>query len=181
MNARLIPFAVFALLVVLFGVGIVWNEHHDARYVPSPLIGKAAPAFDLPRLETPSQHLRKADLLGKPYLINVFASWCFACGDEHPVLMAYAHRFGVPLIGYDYKDAPGDATAWLSQHGNPYAMVITDKQGQTAIDFGVYGAPETFLVDRQGVIRYKHIGPLTPEVIARELQPAIAKLNEVSR
>ena len=93
--------AAFALLVVLFGVGIVWNEHHDAGYVPSPLIGKAAPAFDLPKLDDPAQRVRKADLLGRPYLINVFASWCFACGDEHPVLMEYSSKFGVPLIGYD--------------------------------------------------------------------------------
>jgi len=177
MNARLIPFAVFALLVVLFGVGIVWNEHHDARYVPSPLIGKAAPAFDLPRLEQPSQHVRKADLLGKPYLINVFASWCFACGEEHPVLMEYSRKFGVPLIGYDYKDQAADAKAWLDEHGNPYHEVLADISGATAIDFGVYGAPETFLVDGQGVIRYKHIGPLTPEVIAQELDPAIKALG----
>lgn len=181
MSARLIPFAVFALLVVLFGVGIVWNEHHDARYVPSPLIGRAAPAFDLPRLDQPDTRVRKNDLLGKPYLINVFASWCFACGDEHPVLMAYATKFGVPLIGYDYKDAASDAKAWLSEHGDPYEMVIADTGGVTAIDFGVYGAPETFLIDAKGVIRYKHIGPLTPDVIAQELQPAIAGLNGTSR
>ena len=169
----LIPFVVFALLVVLFGVGIVWNEHHDAGYVPSPLIGKAAPAFDLPKLDDPAQRVRKSDLLGRPYLINVFASWCFACGDEHPVLMEYSKKFGVPLIGYDYKDHPADAKAWLSRHGDPYAQVIADESGATAIDFGVYGAPETFLVDGRGVIRYKHIGPLTPDVIAQELRPAI--------
>jgi cytochrome c biogenesis protein CcmG, thiol:disulfide interchange protein DsbE len=173
MKGRLIPFVVFALLVVLFAVGIVWNEHHDASYVPSPLIGKSAPAFDLPRLDDPSRRVRKADLLGKPYLINVFASWCFACGDEHPVLMEYSNRFGVPLIGYDYKDPAADAEAWLAQHGNPYHQVLADRSGATAIDFGVYGAPETFLVDATGVIRYKHIGPLTPEVIAREVEPAI--------
>lgn len=173
MNTRLIPFAIFALLVALFGFGIVWNQHHDSRYVPSPLIGKAAPTFDLPRLEDPSQHLRKSDLLGKPYLINVFASWCFACGEEHPVLMKYASQLGVPLIGYDYKDQAADAKAWLDEHGNPYTHVLADVSGATAIDFGVYGAPETFLVDGRGVIRYKHIGPLTPEVIAQELDPAI--------
>lgn len=181
MNARLIPFAVFALLVVLFGIGIVWNEHHDARYVPSPLIGKAAPAFDLPVLDRPSQHVRKADLLGKPYLINVFASWCFACGEEHPVLMTYANKFGVPLIGYDYKDQAADAKAWLDEHGNPYRQVLADASGATAIDFGVYGAPETFLVDAQGIIRYKHIGPLTPDVIAQELDPAIKAVQGEAR
>jgi cytochrome c biogenesis protein CcmG/thiol:disulfide interchange protein DsbE len=181
MNARLIPFVVFALLVVLFGVGIVWNEHHDPNYVPSPLIGKAAPAFDLPKLDDPSQRVHKADLLGKPYLINVFASWCFACGDEHPILMEYSNKFGVPLIGYDYKDKPADAKAWLAQHGDPYREVIADESGATAIDFGVYGAPETFLVDATGVIRYKHIGPLTPEVIAQELEPAIRSAQGAAR
>lgn len=175
---RFVPLIVFAVLVMLFIVGIVWNEHHDARYVPSPLIGKSAPAFDLPTLDDPARHVRKTDLFGKPYLINVFASWCFACGDEHPVLMAYAKQFGVPLIGYDYKDAASDAKTWLAEHGNPYAMVLADTSGATAIDFGVYGAPETFLVDARGVVRYKHIGPLTPDVIARELQPAIAKTRE---
>ena len=174
---RLLPLLVFLALVALFAVGIVWNTHHDARYVPSPLIGKAAPAFDLPTLADPARRVRKADLLGKPYLVNVFASWCYACGDEHPVLMEYAAKLGVPLIGYDYKDARADATAWLAQHGNPYAQVIADESGATAIDFGVYGAPETFLIDAQGVIRYKHIGPLTPDVIAQELDPAIAKLR----
>lgn len=181
MNARLIPFVVFALLVALFGVGIVWNQHHDARYVPSPLIGKAAPAFDLPRLQDPGQRVRKADLLGKPYLINVFASWCFACGEEHPVLMEYSKKFGVPLIGYDYKDQAADAKAWLDEHGNPYHEVLTDISGATAIDFGVYGAPETFLVDAKGIIRYKHIGPLTPEVIAQELDPAIKAAQGMAR
>ena len=140
MSARLIPFAVFALLVVLFGVGIVWNEHHDASYVPSPLIGKPAPAFDLPTLADASQRVRKHDLLGKPYLINVFASWCFACGDEHPVLMEYADRIGVPLIGYDYKDKPADAKAWLAQHGNPYAQVIADESGASVVA-GSMGSP----------------------------------------
>lgn len=181
MNARLIPFVVFALLVALFGVGIVWNQHHDARYVPSPLIGKAAPAFDLPRLQDPAQRVRKADLLGKPYLINVFASWCFACGEEHPVLMEYSKKFGVPLIGYDYKDQAADAKAWLDEHGNPYHEVLADISGATAIDFGVYGAPETFLVDAKGIIRYKHIGPLTPEVIAQELDPAIKAAQGMAR
>ncbi|MGH8211850.1 MAG: DsbE family thiol:disulfide interchange protein [Rhodanobacteraceae bacterium] len=178
---RLIPLGVFVLLVALFGIGIVWNEHHDASYVPSPLIGRAAPAFDLPLLEQPGKRVRKADLLGKPYLINVFASWCFACGEEHPVLMTHAGKFGVQLIGYDYTDRAADAKAWLAQHGNPYKMILADVSGATAIDFGVYGAPETFLVDATGVIRYKHIGPLTPEVIAQELEPAIRSAQGSAR
>lgn len=176
--SRLVPFIGFVLLVALFGFGIWWNARHDPSEVPSPLIGKPAPAFVLPKLDDPAQTLSKASLLGKPYLLNVFASWCYACGEEHPVLMAQAQQFGVPLIGYDYKDAPDDAKAWLQRHGNPYSEVIADREGRTAIDFGVYGAPETFLVDGKGVIRYKRIGPLTPEVIANELQPAIAALRK---
>jgi cytochrome c biogenesis protein CcmG/thiol:disulfide interchange protein DsbE len=106
----------------------------------------------------------------------VFASWCIACGEEHPVLMSQGKSIGVPVIGYNYKDAAEDAKDWLSKHGNPYDMVIVDREGRTAIDFGVYGAPESFLVDGKGVIRYKRIGPLTPEVIEKELKPAIAAL-----
>jgi len=176
--SRLIPFFGFLLLVALFGFGIWWNTKHDMNEVPSPLINKPAPAYVLPKLDDPTQTVSKASMLGKPYLLNVFASWCFACGEEHPVLMAEAPQLGVPLVGYDYKDAPDDAKGWLQQHGNPYSVVITDREGRTAIDFGVYGAPETFLIDGKGVIRYKRIGPLTPEVIAKELQPAIAALRK---
>lgn len=174
---RLLPLIGFALLMALFGFGIWWNTSHVSNYVPSPLINKPAPAFDLPRLDQPSVKVTRADLLGKPYLLNVFASWCFACGEEHPVLMRGARNLGVPLIGYNYRDQPADAKAWLARHGDPYHMVIADVSGQTAIDFGIYGAPETFLVDGKGVIRYKHIGPLSDKVIERELEPAIRKIT----
>jgi cytochrome c biogenesis protein CcmG/thiol:disulfide interchange protein DsbE len=174
--SRVLPLVGFVLLVGLFGFGIWWNTQHDQREVPSPLIGKPAPAFDLPLLDDPGKRVTKADMLGKPYLINVFASWCFACGEEHPVLMADAQTLGVTLVGYNYKDQAADAKAWLTRHGNPYHLVIADIDGQTAIDFGVYGAPETFLVDARGVIRYKRIGPLTPQVIEEQLKPAIAAL-----
>jgi cytochrome c biogenesis protein CcmG/thiol:disulfide interchange protein DsbE len=174
---RFLPLAGFALLVLLFAFGIWWNTSHVSNYVPSPLIGKPAPAFDLPRLDQPAQKISKARMLGKPYLINVFASWCFACGEEHPVLMADAQQIGVPLVGYDYKDDPANAQAWLHEHGDPYSLVIADESGATAMDFGIYGAPESFLVDAAGVIRYKHIGPLTPEIIAGELKAAIDALG----
>ena len=174
---RLLPLFGFLLLVALFGFGIWWNTGHDPREVPSPLIGKSAPAFVLPRLDEPAQTVSKASMLGKPYLVNVFASWCIACGEEHPVLMAEGRSLGVPLVGYDYKDPPDDAKAWLAQHGNPYDLVIADREGRTAIDFGVYGAPESFLIDAKGTIRYKHIGPFTPDVIERELKPQIARLK----
>jgi cytochrome c biogenesis protein CcmG/thiol:disulfide interchange protein DsbE len=174
---RFVPLAVFAVLVAFFVVGLVWNQSHDARFVPSPLIDKPAPDFRLPLLDKPTGFLTKVDMLGRPYLLNVFASWCFACGDEHPVLMAYRDKFGIPLIGYDYKDAPRDARAWLARHGNPYHEVITDQSGDTSLNFGIYGAPETYLIDAKGIIRYKHIGPLTPEVIAKKLQPKIDALE----
>jgi len=175
---RFVPVIVFAALVAFFVIGLVWNQTHDARFVHSPLIDKPAPEFRLPRLEQPTQFVTKTDMLGKPYLLNVFASWCFACGDEHPVLMAYRDKFGIPLVGYDYKDAPQDARAWLDRHGNPYHEVVTDQSGETAINFGVYGAPETYLIDAKGIIRYKHIGPLTPDVIAKELEPKIRALDQ---
>jgi len=175
---RLLPLIGFTLLVALFGFGIWWNTRHDQSYVPSPLIGKPAPAYSLPFLDDPSSQLTRKEMLGQTYLINVFASWCFACGEEHPVLMQDAQQLGVPLIGYDYKDDPADAKAWLARHGNPYSMVVTDRSGVTAINFGVYGAPETFLVDARGIIRYKHIGPLTPKVIAEVLEPKIKQLKK---
>jgi cytochrome c biogenesis protein CcmG/thiol:disulfide interchange protein DsbE len=130
----------------------------------------------LPKLDDPAQTVSRDALLGKPYLINVFASWCVACGEEHPVLMTQGKSIGVPVIGYNYKDDADDAKNWLAKHGDPYDMVIVDREGRTAIDFGVYGAPESFLVDGKGIIRYKRIGPLTPEAIDKELKPAIAAL-----
>ncbi len=178
--SRLLPLIVFLLLLALLGFGIWWNTWHLPRQVPSPLINKPAPAYNLPRLNAPDKMVSKADMLGKPYLVNIFASWCFACGQEHPVLMAYASKLGVPLVGYDYKDKPADAKAWLERHGNPYHLVITDQSGATAIDFGVYGAPETYLIDARGVIRYKHIGPLTPKVVREVLEPKITALKQES-
>lgn len=174
---RALPLIGFLLLVALFGFGIWWNTQHDPREVPSPLIGKPVPAYSLPFLDNPSQHLTRQEMLGQVYLINVFASWCIACGEEHPVLMQDAQQLGVPLVGYNYKDDPADAKAWLARHGNPYSMVVTDRSGVEAINFGVYGAPETFLVDAKGIIRYKRIGPLTPKVIAHVLEPKIRELK----
>jgi cytochrome c biogenesis protein CcmG/thiol:disulfide interchange protein DsbE len=171
---RMLPFIGFMLLVGLFGFGIWWNTQHDPSAIPSPLLDKPAPAFNLPKLYEPTQMVSKADLLGKPYLLNVFASWCIECGVEHPVLTAEGPTLGVQLVGYNYKDAPDDAKGWLAKHGNPYDLLIADEPGRTAIDFGVYGAPESFLIDAKGVIRYKHIGPITPDVMAKELKPAIA-------
>lgn len=172
-----LPLAIFLALVGLFGFGLWWNSAHNPTLVPSPLIGKPAPAWNLPLLYQPAKTLDKADMLGKPYIVNVFASWCFACADEHPVLMAYSHDLGVPLIGYDYKDKAADALAWLQQHGDPYTQVVADESGRTAINFGVYGAPETYLINARGIILWKHIGPLTPGVIRDELAPRLRKLG----
>lgn len=177
MNTRLLPFIGFLFLIALLGFGIWWSSSHDMRAVPSPLIGKSAPEFSLPLLDTPAQAFGSKDLAGQPYLLNVFASWCFACRDEHPILMQQGKRLGIKLVGFDYKDEPDDARRWLARYGNPYDVVIADYPGNVAIDFGVTGAPETFLVDGQGIIRYKHISPITPEVIERELLPRIAAMQ----
>jgi len=178
MNPRLLPFAGFLLLLALLGFGIWWSSTHDLREVPSPLIGKPAPAFSLPRLDEPATSVGSRDLAGEPYLLNVFASWCFACRDEHPILMREGRRLGVKLVGFNYKDEADDARRWLAQFGNPYDIVIADRPGDVAIDFGVTGAPETFLVDANGIVRYKYISPITPEVIATELLPRIAALRK---
>ena len=174
--SRLLPLLGFLALLALFGAGVWWNAYHDPTAIPTPLLNKPAPAFDLPKLYEPAQTVSKADLLGQPYLLNVFASWCIECGLEHPVLEAAAPTLGVKLVGYNYKDAPADAKAWLTAHGNPYALLIADESGNTAINFGVYGAPESFLIDAKGVIRYKHIGPITPDVMATKVKPAIAAM-----
>ena len=181
MNARLLPLAGFVLVVALLGFGIWWSGHHDLREVPSPLIGKPAPAFALPLLADPGKSLGSKDLAGQPYLLNVFASWCFACRDEHPILMREGKRLGIKLVGFNYKDEPADAKRWLAQFGDPYDVVIADFPGNVAIDFGVTGAPESFLVDAQGVIRYKYISPITPEIIATELLPRIAAMKKGAR
>ena len=181
MNVRLLPFAGFVLVLALLGFGIWWSQHHDLREVPSPLIGKPAPQFSLPLLSDPAKKIGSADLAGQPYLLNVFASWCFACRDEHPILMREGKRLGVKLVGFNYKDEPADAKRWLAQFGDPYDVIIADLPGDVAIDFGVTGAPETFLVDAQGVIRFKYISPITPEVIATELLPRIAALKAGAR
>ena len=175
--SRLLPLAAFVLILALLGFGIWWNQYNDPRAVPSPLIDKPAPAFTLPLLHDPSKSMGSADLAGEPYLLNVFASWCVACRDEHPILMQEGKRLGVKLVGFNYKDEPADAKRWLAQYGDPYDVVIADYPGDIAIDFGVTGAPETFLVDAQGIIRYKYISPITPQVIATELLPRIAAMK----
>lgn len=181
MNARLLPLAGFALILALLGFGIWWSQYHDPREVPSPLIGKPAPTFSLPTLEDPERRVTSQDLAGEPYLLNVFASWCFACREEHSILMSAGRQLGIKLVGFNYKDEPDDAKRWIAQFGNPYDVIVADRPGDVAIDFGVTGAPETFLVDAHGIVRYKYISPITPEVIAKQLLPRIAEMKKGTR
>lgn len=181
MNTRLLPFIGFIVVAALLGFGIWFADSHDMRAIPSPLIDKPAPAFALPLLEDPSRTFGSKDVAGEPYLLNVFASWCFACRDEHPILMREGKRLGIKLVGLDWKDEPADAKRWIAQYGNPYDVIVADLPGSVAIDFGVTGAPETFLVDAEGVVRFKYISPLTPAVIANELMPRIDALRKGSK
>jgi len=174
---RLLPLAVFLGLVGLLGFGIYWNEHHEMTEVPSPLIGKPAPQFTLPLLYESDKVVSGKSLLGQAYLLNVFGSWCPTCQYEHPILTGQVKPLGIKLIGLDWKDEPEDAKRWIEQFGNPYDVLITDRDGRAGIDFGVYMAPETFLIDAQGIVRYKRIGMFTPENIRDELLPKIAELT----
>ena len=163
--------AAFAALVVLLGVGLTLNP----REVPSPLIGKPAPAFELPLLHAPEKTFSQKEMLGKVWVMNVWASWCPPCLVEHPVVTELAKS--VPVVGLNYKDAREDALPWLKRNGDPFQFSIYDAKGRIAIDYGVYGVPETYVIDRRGTIRYKHIGPLTPEISRDKLQPLLQALS----
>lgn len=169
----LAPLGIFVVLLGFLAVGL----NLDPREVPSPLIGKPAPAFALPRLDDPAQAVRREDLLGKVWMLNVWASWCVACREEHPVLVEYSRQRAVPIYGLNYKDTRPAAMAWLARLGNPYDASLSDTDGRVGIDFGVYGVPETFIIDKQGVIRMKHIGPVTPKVLRDEIEPLLKRLN----
>jgi cytochrome c biogenesis protein CcmG/thiol:disulfide interchange protein DsbE len=165
--------AVFGVLLAFLGAGLKL----DPREVPSPLIGKPAPGFALARLDDAAQTIKREDMLGKVWMLNVWASWCVACREEHPLLVEFSHKKLLPVYGLNYKDQRADGMAWLSQFGNPYDASLFDSDGRVGIDFGVYGVPETFIIDREGVVRMKHIGPLTPQVIQSEIEPMVRKLN----
>ena len=165
----IVPFGLFALLGVFLYVGL----HRDPSYVPSPLIGKQAPEFSLPSLQDPAYPVSSKDLAGRPWVLNVWGTWCAGCRQEHPVLLQIARQTSVPIIGLDWKDDATEAQRWLAELGNPYAAVAFDSEGRTAIDWGVYGAPETFLIGADGKVLYKHIAPMTLEVWAREFEPRI--------
>jgi cytochrome c biogenesis protein CcmG, thiol:disulfide interchange protein DsbE len=168
-----VPLGVFSLLVVLLGVGLSLNP----REVPSPLIGKPAPAFELPLLHEPQKVFSPAELKGRVWMLNVWASWCAACRVEHPVLEDLARSGVVPIYGLNYKDRRDDAIAWLRQFGDFYRLSISDVDGRVGIDYGVYGVPETYVIDQHGVIRYKQIGPVTAEIVQKKILPLIKELN----
>jgi cytochrome c biogenesis protein CcmG/thiol:disulfide interchange protein DsbE len=173
MARYLIPLGIFGALVALLFVGLGLNP----REVPSPLIDKPAPAFTLPQLQDTSKKLSRQDLLGKVYLLNVWASWCVSCRDEQPILTGFARSKQVELYGLNYKDQREDALRWLQMFGNPYVISVADIDGRVGIDWGVYGVPETFVVDRGGVIRYKHIGPVTQNDLENKIMPVVRKLQ----
>lgn len=194
MNRFLWPLIGFVVLVVLLAVGLNLNP----RDVPSPLVGKPAPAFSLPRLHAPDERFSPKDMLGKVWLLNVWASWCVSCRQEHPLLVEMAKRQGAPLVGLNYKEVRGDgaidmdkvapdaetgmvverAGAWLSEHGDPYTLSVLDVDGRVGIDYGVYGVPETYVIDKAGIIRMKHTGPITADALSRTILPLLAELSK---
>ncbi|WP_420417917.1 DsbE family thiol:disulfide interchange protein [Pacificispira sp.] len=171
---------VFAAPVVLFGIlaiALGWSLTQNARDIPSALIGRPVPEFTLPPVEGRTLGLSSGDLHGEVSLVNVFASWCTACRYEHPLLMDLARRGVVPLHGLNYKDRPADAAAWLDELGDPYTRSGADRDGRVAIDWGVYGVPETFVVDANGRIAFKQIGPVTREVLENTILPLVERLR----
>ena len=175
MNAKtLIPLALFAVLVGFLAVGLRLDPHE----VPSPLLNKPAPAFKIAQLEQADAQFSPEQLKGKVWVLNVWASWCVACRQEHPVLMAFARAKVAPLIGLDYKDQRKDAMGVLKRAGNPYDVTAFDGDGRVGIDYGVYGVPESYVIDKSGVIRYKHIGPITEDALQQTIVPLFNELNK---
>jgi len=173
MNRYLLPLGIFVVIAVFLGIGLGLNP----REVPSPLIDKPAPSFSLPQLHKPEQAFSLADMKGKVWLLNVWASWCVACREEHPVLVEFSRTGTVPIVGLNYKDERSDGLRWLGQFGDPYRLSVYDHDGRVGIDYGVYGVPETFLIDKNGVIRYKRIGVVTPEILRDKILPLVKELN----
>jgi cytochrome c biogenesis protein CcmG/thiol:disulfide interchange protein DsbE len=174
MNKRVLwVSAIFVALVALLAVGL----RHDPREVPSPLIGKPAPAFALPLLHEPNKTFSSREPLGKVWVFNVWASWCVACREEHALLTEFAKSGAAPLYGLNYKDQREDGIKWLERYGNPYRASFYDLEGRVGIDYGVYGVPETYVIDKKGVIRYKRIGPVTPEILQKTMLPLIRELE----
>jgi cytochrome c biogenesis protein CcmG, thiol:disulfide interchange protein DsbE len=173
MKRFLLPLAVFVVLVGFLGLGLKLNP----REVPSPLIGRPTPDFSLPQLHDSQKVFSPKDITGKVWLLNVWASWCGGCKEEHPALMQLARSAEVPIYGLDYKDRREEALAWLRRMGNPYPITAVDESGRVGIDYGVYGVPETYVIDKSGVIRYKQIGPLDEETIRGKILPLVRELQ----
>jgi cytochrome c biogenesis protein CcmG/thiol:disulfide interchange protein DsbE len=169
----LIPLAVFVALAAFFSVGLT----RDPREVPSPFIGKPAPAFRLEQLHQAKAVFTPEDMKGKVWMLNVWASWCVSCRVEHPLLVEMARQGTVPIVGLQYKDKREDGVQWLARFGNPYVLSAHDLDGAVGIDYGVYGVPETFVIDKAGVIRHKQIGPITPEALEKTILPLLRKLS----
>lgn len=170
----LIPLLLFVVLVVFLAIGL----NRDPHEVPSPLINKAAPAFEVPQLRDSNKTFSPASMKGQVWILNVWASWCVACREEHPVLVELAKSQVVPVIGLDYKDKREDALAMLAKQGNPYLLSAFDANGRVGIDYGVYGVPETYVVDKAGIIRFKHIGPLSLEILNQKIFPLVSELKK---
>jgi cytochrome c biogenesis protein CcmG/thiol:disulfide interchange protein DsbE len=168
-----LPLLVFAVLVIFLGIGL----YLDPREVPSPLIDKPAPAFSAPQLHHPEQAFAPQQFKGKVWILNVWASWCVSCRAEHAVLNEFAKKGLVTLVGLNYKDEPADARQWLGMLGNPYQLSVMDKDGKIGLDWGVYGVPESFVIDKKGIVRHKHIGPVDEKSLQDELIPLIQTLN----
>ena len=169
-----IPLVLFLGLVAFLAIGL----GHDPHEVPSPLINKPAPAFKLSQLKDSSKTFSGEEMRGKVWLLNVWASWCISCREEHPLLLQYARSRELPIYGLNYKDKRDDAQSWLAELGDPYVLSVSDLDGRVGIDYGVYGAPETYLIDRNGIIRFKHIGPVTPDVWQKTILPLARELNK---
>ena len=175
MKARfLIPLILFAVLVGFLIVGL----QRDPREIPSPLVEKPAPAFKVSQLIAEDKTFSPADMKGQVWMLNVWASWCVACREEHPLLVQLKGAKIVPVVGLDYKDQRPVALKFLSQNGNPYDLSAFDVDGRVGIDYGVYGVPETFIIDKNGIIRHKQIGPITPEALEKTILPLIEKLKQ---
>ncbi len=174
MKLRLIlPLLVFLVMVAFLGRGLVLNPTE----VPSPLINKPAPTFKLSQLNEPNAFFDSAEMHGKVWLLNVWASWCVSCRQEHPLLVSLSRQHIVPIYGLNYKDNRIDALGWLRDLGNPYTMSIFDQDGRVGMDYGVYGVPETYVIDKEGIIRYKQIGPVTPKALKEEILPLVRRLQ----
>ncbi|MDD5470463.1 MAG: DsbE family thiol:disulfide interchange protein [Sideroxydans sp.] len=170
----LLPLVIFIVLAGFLFVGLGLNP----REVPSPLIDKPAPAFVLPQLHNEKKAFSPADMKGQVWLLNVWASWCVSCREEHPVLMALSQQNIVPIYGLDYKDKSEDGKMWLARGGDPYVLSVMDREGRIGIDYGVYGVPETYVIDKQGVIRYKQIGPVNQQNLSEKILPLVAELQK---